>query len=284
MRLQVGEYTLTMVSDGFFSNDAGAMFGRVPKTIWSRLVTVDDTNRMKLALNCLLIQRNHKNILVNAGIGTKFNQKYRDIYKIAHQDTVVSSLEKLNLRPENIDLVIFTHLHFDHCGAATELQDGDPFPVFPNAQYIVQKDEWESAIHPNELTRGSYLTDNFLPLRERTVFIEGHTRLTAFGMPGIQLIKTAGHSEGHQIVEITGDGKRAIYLSDLIPTTKHIHIPYLMAYDIDPLQVVHTKKIWLKKCIDQDYTVIWEHDTEYSFSKIGFHNGKYVATELVRSQ
>ena len=247
MRMQVGEYTLTMVSDGFFSNDAGAMFGRVPKTIWNQLVEVDDKNRTRLALNCLLIQRNHKNILVNTGIGTKFNEKYRNIYKIEHQDTVVSSLEKLNLRPENIDLVIFTHLHFDHCGAATELQDGDPFPVFPNAQYIVQKDEWESAIHPNELTRGSYLGDSIMPLRERTEFVEGNIRLTEFGTPGIQLIKTGGHSEGHQIVEVVSNDKKTIYVSDLIPTTKHIHLPYLSSYEVDLMRMIDVKRRWLKK-------------------------------------
>ncbi len=282
MRLQIGDYTLTLVSDGFFSIDGGTMFGIIPKTIWGRLVTTDEKNRTKLALNSLLIQYKNKNVLVNAGIGEKFNKKYEKIYKIDHQETITSSLKKINLSPEDIDFIIFTHLHLDHCGGATRFENGKSIPLFPRAQYIIQKAEWESATHPNELTKGSYLQDNILPLKERLILIEGDISLTKFGAPGIKLIKTGGHSDGHQIIEVTANGKKAVYLSDLIPTSKHIPLPYLMAYDIDSLQVLNKKRALLKKSVDENYLIIWEHDPEYFYSKIGFYNGNYFAKDSVK--
>ena len=282
MKLQIGDYTLTLISDGFLSIDAGTMFGIIPKTIWGRLINIDEKNRMKLALNSLLIQYKNKNILVNAGIGEKFNKKYEKIYKINHQETITSSLKKINLLPEDIDLIIFTHLHLDHCGGATRFENGKSIPLFPRAKYIIQKAEWESATQPNELTKGSYLQDNILPLKERLILIEGNTSLMEFGVPGVKLIKTAGHSDGHQIIEVTNDSKKAVYLSDLIPTSKHVPLPYLMAYDIDSLQVLNKKRAWLKKSVNENYLIIWEHDPEYFYSKIGFRNGKYFAKDSVK--
>ncbi|MBE0478097.1 MBL fold metallo-hydrolase [Candidatus Aerophobetes bacterium] len=279
--IQVGAYALSFISDGYFYLDAGTMFCRIPKTVWSRFVAVDEENRMKLALNCLLIQYKGRNILVNAGIGEKFSEKFKKIYKIERQENIILSLEKAGITPEDVDFVIFTHLHLDHCGAATRLENRKSQPVFPNARYIIQKEEWESALNPNELTRGSYLADNILPLKDRLILIDNSMNLAQMGFAEIRLIKTKAHSEGHQIVEITDNNKKVVYVSDLIPTSKHVHLPYIMAWDIDPVGVINKKKELLSKFAEEDYTVLWEHDVEYGYGKIGFENGKYFAKDLV---
>ena len=281
-QIQIGDYTLTPVSDGFFSLDAGAMFGRVPKTIWSKLVSVDEKNRMKLALRPLLIQYNHRNILVDTGIGSTFNEKYQDIYQIDHQETIVGSLQKKDLVPQDIDLVVFSHLHFDHYGGAVRLENGKLVPVFPRAQYLVQKAEWESAQHPNELTRGSYLRWGVGPLQEKVILVEGDLVLSSFGAPGIKLIKTGNHTAGHQMVEIADHGEKALYVADVIPTSKHVHVPYVMAYDSDPIGSVYTKRAWLQKCLDEDYLIIWEHDPDYCCGRIGWTGERYVVKASVR--
>lgn len=279
--MHVGKYNLSIVSDGYFHLDAGTMFCHIPKTIWSKTVKVDAENRMKLALNCLLIQYNDKNILVNAGMGEKLSEKLKKIYKLEQQENIVSSLQEIGVNPEDVDFVVLSHLHLDHCGGATRWIEGKSQPAFPNARYIIQREEWESAINPNELTRGSYLPENILPLENQLMLIDSSLDLTDIGFPGVKIVKTRGHSDGHQIVEIDNNTQKVVYTSDLVPTSKHTHIPCTMAWDIDPITVINKKKELLTKYKEENYIVIWEHDTEYYYGKIGFKNGRYFAKDLV---
>ena len=226
-----------LVSDGSFRLDGGAMFGVVPRLLWEKRMSPDDKNRIKMGLWCLLIKANNKNILINTGIGDKFNSRYQDIFEVQHPPSLISSLAEYAVKPADIDVVILTHLHFDHCGGNTsqlrntkgELQ---VVPTFPKARYIVQKTEWEKAVNPNERTRASYIKDNLIPIKEanQMELIDGDKEI----LPGISVRVTGGHTRGHQIVFIESGNKKAVYWSDLIPTTAHVDLPYIMSYDLYP--------------------------------------------------
>ncbi|MEW6684625.1 MAG: MBL fold metallo-hydrolase [Candidatus Edwardsbacteria bacterium] len=248
-----------LLSDGKFALDGGAMFGVVPKVIWERLSTPDEKNRIELGLNCLLIETKGKKILIDTGIGDKFSKKIAEIYGIDKKDTLISSLKKIGVSPNNIDIVINTHLHFDHCGGNTiRTEDGKIVPTFPKAKYFIQKKEWEDAISPNERTKASYLAENFLPLLEfkQLELIEGDIEI----VPGIKTLVTGGHTEGHQSILIQDGEKTAIYFGDLIPTTSHLKIPFVMGYDLYPLVTMGKKKELLKKAKEEEWLLIFEHD------------------------
>lgn len=269
--MKLGNFELTVLSDGTFSLDGGAMFGVVPKPLWNKLNPADEANRIKLGLNCLLIQIESKNVLVDTGIGNKFDEKFKKMFNVNKTNDLISSLRDKGLNIEDIDIVINTHLHFDHCGGNTRSVIASPdehrdeaisnrkiVPSFPNAEYIVQKREWEDAINPNERTRVSYLKENLIPIQEAGLLklIDGGTEI----LPGIKTIVTGGHTAGHQSVLIESNNKRALYLGDLIPTTAHIKVPYVMGYDLYPLDTIDKKREILEKVLKEHWLLIFEHD------------------------
>src|SRR5690606_12814327 len=162
-----GAFDIELISDGTFKLDGGAMFGVVPKVLWSRVIDSDDRNRIRLGLNCLLIRTQDANILIDTGCGFKYTEKQFDIYGIEHETNVVEELERISLEPSAIDYVINTHLHFVHCGGNTISKKGEVIPTFPNARYLVQRREYQDACNPNERTRATYLAENWRPLEER---------------------------------------------------------------------------------------------------------------------
>jgi len=165
--MRIGDLSVKIISDGKFYLDGGAMFGVVPRVLWEKLVTPDDKNRIPLALNCFLVQTGEANILIETGVGEKLPDKLREIYSIQRQGGLLAGLAQYGLSPKDINMVILTHLHFDHCGGNTIIgEEGKPIPTFPNAQYVIQKGEWEDATNPSPLNRASYLPENFLPLPE----------------------------------------------------------------------------------------------------------------------
>ncbi len=277
--MKLGDFELTIVSDGTFSLDGGGMFGVVPKVLWNKLTPADEANRIKLGLNCLLIQTKDKNILVDTGMGNKFDEKFKKMFNVNKTNDLISSLKDKGLNPEDIDIVINTHLHFDHCAGNTRFAETrnlphqnefgagqapseirEIVPSFPNAQYIVQKREWEDAINPNERTRVSYLKENLIPIQEAGLLklIDGNTEI----LPGIKTMVTGGHTAGHQSVLIESNNKRAFYLGDLIPTTAHIKVPYVMGYDLYPLDTIDKKREILEKALKEHWLLIFEHDPE----------------------
>ncbi len=261
--MKFGNFELLLLSDGTFWLDGGAMFGVVPKVLWNKLNPADEQNRIELGLNCLLIQARGKNILIDTGIGDKFDEKFRNIYSVDKSRNLIGSLKEIDLNPEDIDIVINTHLHFDHCGGNTRpalLQKCKDklVPSFPNARYFIQKGEWEDAMNPNERTCASYLKENLIPVKEAGLLelINGDTEI----LPGIKTIITNGHTKNHQSVLIESCEKKAIYLGDLIPTTSHIKIPYVMGYDLYPLEIIEKKKEVLSKALKEHWLLIFEHD------------------------
>lgn len=257
--MKIGSYELHSIETGRFGLDGGAMFGIVPKTIWNKLNPSDDENRIDLALRTLLITGNKRNILVDNGIGTKFSEKYKKIYKIDHSKyNLDSSLKRYNLETRDITDVILTHLHFDHAGGSTYREDGELKLTFPNATYYVQKANYEWALIPNDKERGSYLKENFIPVLEKgkLQLVEGKFEI----IPHIDVIISDGHTTGLQLVRISDKKNTLVYCADLIPTTSHIKIPYIMGYDIEPLKIMREKKELLSKACSDNWTLFLEHD------------------------
>ncbi len=257
--MKIGKYEIHAIETGRFKLDGGAMFGIVPKTIWDKLNPPDDRNRIELALRTLLIIGDGRKILVDTGIGKKWEEKYIDIYGIDHTKyTLEDSLEKFGLKTSDITDVILTHLHFDHAGGATKLKDGILKPTFENATYYIQKRNLDLAMNPNEKDRASYLPENFMPLIEfnQLEVVDGEFEI----FDGIELIISDGHTFGQQLVKVSDGEKTIVYCSDLIPTSSHIPIPYVMAYDLQPLVTMEEKKKLLKKAVEENWILFFEHD------------------------
>lgn len=258
--MKIGKYEVYAIETGRFKLDGGAMFGIVPKTLWEKLNPSDDKNRIELALRTLLIINEHRKILVDTGMGKKWEQKYIEIYGIDHSRyTLESSLAKVGLKVDDITDVIITHLHFDHAGGATMLEnDGTIRPTFKNATYYVQKRNIELAMNPNEKDRASYLPENFIPLIEfnQIEIVDGEFEI----FEGIEIIVSDGHTFGQQLVKVSDGKTTLLYCGDLIPTSSHIPIPYVMAYDLQPLVTMEEKKKLLKKAVDENWILFFEHD------------------------
>jgi len=270
----LGDFKVFGLSDGHFHLDGGAMFGVVPKTLWEKKAPADPKNRIKLALNSLLIRTKKATVLVETGIGTKPLEKYEDHYDVSQEPGLLPSLEKVGFRPEDIDFVVNTHLHFDHCGGNTSVQPkGTIVPAFPKAKYIIQKGEWDDALQPNERDKASYLAKNFLPLEEagRVSFVEGDSQITE----GVEVILTPGHTAFHQGVKIRSGGNTLFFLGDLVPTSAHIGLAYIMSYDLYPLVTLETKKKIYELALEEDWTLAFVHDPNYHFGKITKFGIKY---------
>jgi glyoxylase-like metal-dependent hydrolase (beta-lactamase superfamily II) len=297
--MRLGELELHSLSDGLFGLDGGAMFGVVPKPLWERTNPPDERNRIRLALRPLLIVAGKERVLVDTGIGDKWDAKNTDIYRIEHTDSIESSLARAGFRPEDVTKVVLTHLHFDHAGAATMLGPGGrPIPRFPNARYCVQQKEWDAAVNPNRRSRASYVAADFLPIREAGLLelVEGDTEL----VPGLELLLTGGHTPGHQIVLVkTGSGdqgvkssgsdhqnpgtlepqnpilvRTAVFWGDLIPTRSHIATPYIMGYDLLPLETMEQKEKLVQQAVAGRWLSFLEHDPDFASGIIEEESGK----------
>lgn len=257
--MKLGAYEIYPVIDGRFRLDGGAMFGVVPKVLWEQCCAADDLNRIPLSVTCLLIRAKGKNILVDTGLGSKEDEKFQHMFAIERKPTLLDSLKRLGLTPGDIHLVINTHLHFDHAGGNTIKNDqGVVVPTFPKAQYFVQHGEFEDAARANERTKASYRRDNFTPIAHvnQWEFLHGDTEL----FPGITAIVTAGHTRFHQGVKIESEGQTAFYLGDLIPTVSHLPLPYIMGYDLYPIQTLETKRWVLDRALEEKWLLLFEHD------------------------
>ncbi len=277
--MKIGSYEVFAVEVGRFLLDGGAMFGVVPKVLWSKTNPADDRNRITLMMRLLLIIGDGRTILVDAGAGTKLSWKLREIYGIEYgQDTLVSSLRQYNVGTGDITDVIITHLHFDHTGGATTLENGIVKPTFPNATYYVQRQQFEWALNPSERDKASYFRDNFLPLQEakQLRILEGDCEL----FPGISLIVVNGHTPGQQLVEVTGD-TTLLYCADLIPTSSHIPTPYTMGYDLYPLTTIDEKRSLLMQAVKGRWILFFEHDPIVQAATVRMTNKGFTLGDLV---
>ncbi len=255
---RLGDFELHIVSDGTFRLDGGAMFGIVPKPVWEKVARPDERNRITLALNCLLIRTGKQNVLVDTGMGDKHDARFRELYAEAHETTVLKDLARIGVAPEEIDVVILSHLHFDHAGGATRRVEGTIVPTFPRASYVIQEGMWTEALAPNPRTKGSYMQDDFVPLREagRVRFVNGEEEV----VPGIRVLQTGGHVKHHQVVLAESGGRTAVYWADLLPTTMHLKPAWVMAYDLYPHEVAAMKETMVAKAADERWVNVFEHD------------------------
>ncbi len=282
--MKLGAFEIYPVSDGRFRLDGGAMFGVVPKVLWEKCCPADDLNRISLSLTALLIRANGKNILVDTGLGPKGDEKFQRMFAVERTPTILESLKRLGLGPDDIHLVINTHLHFDHAGGNTIREgDGRIRPAFPKARYVIQRGEFEDAARANERTRASYRPENFTPIDhiKQWEFLHGDTEL----VPGVTAVVTAGHTRCHQSVKIESEGQVAIFLGDLIPTVSHLPLPYIMSYDLFPIQTLETKRWVLDRAFEERWLLLFEHDPVVQAGHVHKdQEGKYVLREVAAWQ
>jgi glyoxylase-like metal-dependent hydrolase (beta-lactamase superfamily II) len=255
-RTSLGDFELTLVSDGGYYLDGGAMFGVVPKIMWSKRYPVDELNRIHLGLNTLVVRTGDHNVLIETGIGNKMPEKSVKIH--GNEALMLSALEAAKISPDEIDVVINTHLHFDHCGWNTMRKGDQIVPTFPNAKYYVQSGEVDRAHEQHERDRVSYLTDNYDPLIRsgQMELIIGEREI----VPGISVKLTPGHTRHHQTVVIRSGGHTASYIGDLIPTTAHLPPTWVMAYDLFPLDSIASRHKFYEEALPERWLCVFTHD------------------------
>jgi glyoxylase-like metal-dependent hydrolase (beta-lactamase superfamily II) len=235
------------------------MFGVIPKVMWEKKVPADARNRIQLAMNCLLIHAGGKNILVETGAGGKMGPKMRDIYGL-DGPFLNDRLHDHGLDRTEIDIVINTHLHFDHCGGNTRVEKDKVVASYPNAKYVVQRGEFEHAKNPNERDRASYFLENYVPIEAagKLALLEADRALA----PGVELIRVPGHTANMQCVKLTGGGKTAFFFADLVPTAAHLPLPWIMGYDLYPMTTLENKKKWIPEVIQEGWIALFGHDAK----------------------
>jgi glyoxylase-like metal-dependent hydrolase (beta-lactamase superfamily II) len=270
--MHFGDYEVRYLDGGKFFLDGGAMFGVVPKPLWEKKAPPDERNRILMRANSVLVRGHGKTILVETGNGTKWDAKQRGIYGIQDGDPLMDSLAQTGVQPDQIDLVINTHLHFDHAGGNTRIVGNRPRPAFRHARYVVQRAELEHAMNPTERDRASYFPENFAPISKEGSWdlVEGDTEI----VPGISVTRIPGHNANIQAVTISGGGKTLAFVADLLPTRHHIPLPWIMAYDLYPLQTLETKRQWLPRLLTQGWVTVFGHDPDFAGATLHERDGK----------
>jgi glyoxylase-like metal-dependent hydrolase (beta-lactamase superfamily II) len=268
--MQLGQWRLDTLDGGRFLLDAGVMYGVVPKSVWQNVTPPDEQNRIPFAIHCLLARDGKHNILIDAGYGGKLSPLDRTPHGIEPGNPIVESLSSLGILPEEIDAVVFTHLHWDHAGGATTWAGPrQAVPTFPKAVHYINRWEWEDAMSGAPELSGSYADENLVPLAEaeQVTLVDGETEL----LSGLWTRVTGGHTRGHQALVFESEGQIAIYPGDLIPVTSHMRRMWCAAYDLYPLESRKRKPELLGAAADQDWWVLWDHDPQVAVSKVDRH-------------
>jgi len=244
----------------------------VPKTFWEKKAPPDDRNRIRMAMRCLLV-RGARTMLIDAGSGDKMTPKQADIFRFERDYNLQHSIAAAGASADAIDIVLATHLHFDHAGGFTErAPDGSVRPRFPRAQYVVRRGEFDDAMNANERTKGSYFVENYKPLADHHVLqlVDDDSTI----MPGVRVRRTGGHTMHHQMVLIESGGRTAVFVADLLPTAAHLPEVWVMGYDLFPLDTLNFKRAFLKEAIEREYLIIFEHDPDIAAGYIRERDGK----------
>jgi glyoxylase-like metal-dependent hydrolase (beta-lactamase superfamily II) len=255
-RLTLGDFEVTAVSDGHYRLDGGAFFGVVPKVMWERKVKADAENYIPVGLNSVVVRTGDHTVLIETGIGNKLPERMSKIY--GQPARLLENLRGVGVSPEDVDIVINTHLHFDHCGWNTARQGDKVVPTFPRAKYYVQEGEWQHGRRQHERDAVSYISDNYDPLINsgQMTLLRGDQEI----VPGISVKVFPGHTQHMQAVIIQSGGKTACYISDLIPTSWHLDLNWVMAFDLSPLETIDSRKRYYAQAIPQKWLTMFTHD------------------------
>lgn len=271
--LRIGDIELLVVSDGVIWQDAGATFGLVPRIMWERYAPeIDEKYRLPVGLNSLVVRAAGKTVLIDSGCGSKRTHA-PGAMGIENTGHLIENLAAEGIRAEDIDVVLNTHLHFDHCGGNTGLEDGRPTPAFPRAKYILQKGEWDAASHPNERTRGTYLAENFEPLDDakQVELVEGDAEI----VPGLRMSMAPGHTEDHVVFEVESGGDVAIYIGELAQQPVQLErVAWVSAFDVLPMVSIETKKRFIEKAVDRRALLISVHAAYPGLGRLRADEGK----------
>jgi glyoxylase-like metal-dependent hydrolase (beta-lactamase superfamily II) len=277
--MKLGDWRFRAFHDGRFKLDGGAMFGVVPKVFWEQQHPADDKNRIGLDLRCLLVETGDRRILVDTGIGDRWDEKKAGVFAMERRpNQLVAELAEAGLTRDSITDVVLTHLHFDHCGGVLREVDGSLEPTFPSARHWVQQKHWEWAQRPSERDRASFRPDDFALLEEKgqLQLIDGAREF----MPGVRALPVNGHTPGQQMIEFnTGEGT-VVYCGDLLPFLSQIHVPWIMGFDLNPLLTVTEKKQFLTRAVEDGIILVFEHDLQNEAATVAFENGRFVPKDV----
>lgn len=262
----IGDIEAEVVSGGRFRLDGGGMFGIVPRPLWSRLYPPDARGRIQLDTNCLLVRTGDETILIDTGNGTKMGAKERDIFALEAGDAILPNLHRRGVRPEEITIVLFTHLHMDHSGGASHLEGDAVVPSFANARFLVQRREWEDALRNRSHMRTSYRLENLEPLQQsgRLDLLDGDVEVA----PGVRVHVTGGHTPGHQCVFLNSGGETLLYPADICPTPAHFRSTYNMAYDMEPYRTMEAKSDLLERAAREGWILAFDHEPDRNLARV----------------
>lgn len=271
--ISLGDFELTVVTDGTWVADGGAFFGVVPKTLWQRKVQADQNNLITVTSNSVLVRTGKETVLIETGVGNKLSEKLKGIYR--NQEKLLENLHAAGAAPEDIDVVINSHLHFDHCGWNTVYRNGAAVATFPKARYYAPEGEWKHGSLQLERDRVSYISDNYDPLIRsgQMQLLAGDTEI----VPGISMAVYPGHTRSMMAVFIRSGGKTACYISDLISTTWHLDLTWVLAYDLFPLETIESRKRYYARAVPEQWLTIFTHDPEIPWIYPALEGGKIVA-------
>ncbi|BCB05317.1 YtnP family quorum-quenching lactonase [Bacillus sp. KH172YL63] len=258
--LKVGDLTIHWLNGGVTHMDGGAMFGVVPKPLWSKKYAVNDLNQIELRTDPLFFKWEGKNVLIESGMGKgKLNDKQKRNYGVKEESDIEASLAALGLTTDDIDVILMTHMHFDHACGLTKFEDGKAVSVFPNAVIHTSRIEWDEMRNPNVRSRNTYWKENWEGIQSQVETFEGEKEV----LPGITMVHTGGHSDGHSIIHFECNGENFIHMADLMPTHAHKNPLWVLAYDDYPMTSIGAKEKWITQAIDQEAWFLFYHDAKY---------------------
>ena len=278
--MQFGDYRVEIVPDCEFRLDGGAMFGVVPRNLWSKHCPPDDQNRIRMNMNCLFIEAGSERILIDTGIGDKWSDKHRAMYGIDRVRSLDESLKAVaGVTASDITIVINTHLHFDHAGGNTVLDEsGKAVPAFPNARYLISRAEFEHAEAPTDRDRASYFAENWRPVHESRQLELKDSEYEV--VPGLKMETHAGHNRSMQCARLEQAGETLFGFADLVPMRAHVPFAWVMGYDLYPVETVEAKKKLLPQAAREDWTCLFYHDPDQALGRIAEQEGKLRVTAL----
>jgi len=276
--MKFGQFEIKSFVERKFRLDGGQMFGVIPKTMWQKLIPADENNLIPMVTNLFVLKARGKTMMFDGGLGDSLNEREEKIYAVESASMMDSGLAGIGLTPDDIDVVILTHLHTDHAGGIAKLVDGKFVPRFANARHIIDKTEWDRAINPDERTGAVYLPERYRPIEEAGLvdFIDGETEL----FPGVRAVPTGGHSEGHFALEIESEGKQVFYYADIFATSAHMGVAYVPATDLFPLDTMAVKRRVLPRIIEENVVMAYDHDVNIPLGRVRQEGRKYVVTPV----